>query len=166
MAVVAPHMCGLGGDMFAMVAGPGMPPAALNASGRAGSGADAAPLRDQGASRMPFQHDVRSVTVPGCVDGLLALHERFGSLPLTGLLAPAQRLATAGFPVSAALARASAGLDPRDRDAAFGNPAPLTAGQRLLLPGTGRAPAAIADSGRAGFYEGPAGAELIRLGGG
>jgi gamma-glutamyltranspeptidase / glutathione hydrolase len=166
MAVVAPHMCGLGGDMFALVAGPGMPPAALNGSGRAGSGADAGRLRDQGASRMPFQHDIRSVTIPGCVDGLLALHERFGSLPLAGLLAPAQRLATAGFPVSATLAHASADLDPRDRDVAFGNPAPLTAGQRLLLPGVGRALEAIAASGRAGFYEGPAGAELISLGGG
>src|SRR5262245_28310765 len=59
MAVVAPHMCGLGGDMFAMVAGPEMPPAALNASGRAGSGADAARMRDQGAGRMPFRQDVR-----------------------------------------------------------------------------------------------------------
>ena len=166
MAVVAPHMCGLGGDMFALVAGPGMPPAALNASGRAGSGADAARMRDQGASRMPFQRDVRSVTVPGCVDGLLALHERFGSLPLAGLLSPAQRLATAGFPVSATLAHAAAELDPPDRDAAFGDPAPLTTGRRLLLPGVGRALEAIAASGRAGFYEGPAGAELISLGGG
>src|SRR5215813_2463463 len=166
MAVVAPHMCGLGGDMFAMVARPGTPPAALNASGRAGSGADAARMRDQGASRMPFIRDVCSVTVPGCVDGLLALHERFGSLPLAGLLAPAQRLATAGFPVSGTLAHASAGLDPRDRDVAFGNPALLTTGQRLLLPGVGRALEAIAASGRAGFYGGPAGAELISLGGG
>src|SRR5215813_14104846 len=76
MAVVAPHMCGLGGDMFAMVAGPDVRPAALNATGRAGSGADAARLRGQGAGRMPFQRDVRSVTVPGWVDGLTALHER------------------------------------------------------------------------------------------
>src|SRR5215510_2288521 len=28
MAVVAPHMCGLGGDMFALVAGPETPPGA------------------------------------------------------------------------------------------------------------------------------------------
>src|SRR5215472_4426067 len=83
MAVVAPHMCGLGGDLFAVVAWPGEPPAALNASGRAGSGADPAALRGQGLRQMPFQHDVRSVTVPGCIDGLVALHERFGSLSLS-----------------------------------------------------------------------------------
>jgi len=166
MAVISPHMCGLGGDLFAMVARPGTPPVALNASGRAGSGADAARMRDEGARRMPFQHDVRGVTVPGCVDGLVALQERFGSQRLGELFAPAQRLATAGFPVSASLAHASAELDAPDRTAAFGDPAPLAAGRRLRLPGTGRALAAVAASGRAGFYEGPAGAELIGLGGG
>jgi gamma-glutamyltranspeptidase/glutathione hydrolase len=166
MAVVSPHMCGLGGDLFALVSLPGTAPVALNASGRAGSGADAERMRGQGAVRMPFHHDVRAVTVPGCVDGLVALHDRFGSLRLRELLTPAQRLATEGFPVSASLAHASAELDAPDRAAAFGDPAPLTAGRRLLLPGVGRALAAVAASGRAGFYQGPAGAELIGLGGG
>ena len=31
---------------------------------------------------MPLRHDVRTVTIPGCVDGWVALHERFGRLPL------------------------------------------------------------------------------------
>src|SRR5262249_9198594 len=138
---------------------------------RAGSGADADRMRGQGAVRMPFHHDVRAVTVPGCVDGLVALHDRFGSLRLRELLTPAQRLATEGFPVSASLAHASAELDAPDlaapaRPAAFGDPAPLTAGRRLLLPGVGRALAAVAASGRAGFYQGQPGGELIGLGGG
>jgi gamma-glutamyltranspeptidase / glutathione hydrolase len=98
MAVVAPQMCGLGGDMFALVSWPGSAVAALNASGRAGSGADAAALRDAGFTQMPFKHDVRVVTVPGCVDGLVALHARFGSLGLPQLLEPARRLASGGFP--------------------------------------------------------------------
>ncbi|HKR69791.1 MAG TPA: gamma-glutamyltransferase, partial [Streptosporangiaceae bacterium] len=110
MAVVGPHMCGLGGDLFAVVAWPGQPIAALNASGRAGSGADADALRAQGMSRMPFQDDVRGVTIPGCVDGLVALYARYGSLPLSDLLAPARRLASAGFAVSAGLAEASGWL--------------------------------------------------------
>src|SRR5262245_2351348 len=118
MAIVAPHMCGLGGDLFAVVAWPGEAPAALDAPGRAGSGADAAALRGLGLRRMPFQHDGRSVTVPGCIDGLVALHERFGSLSLSELLAPAHRLASTGFPVSATLAKASAALADRDRNAA------------------------------------------------
>ncbi|NUP62814.1 MAG: gamma-glutamyltranspeptidase, partial [Nonomuraea sp.] len=37
LAVVAPHMCGLGGDLFALVHDGSV--TALNASGRAGSGA-------------------------------------------------------------------------------------------------------------------------------
>jgi gamma-glutamyltranspeptidase/glutathione hydrolase len=164
MAVVAPHMCGAGGDLFAVVAWPGEPPAALNASGRAGSGADAAALRGQGLRRMPFQHDVRSVTVPGCIDGLVAMHQRFGSLSLSELLAPAQRLAAAGFPVSATLAKASAALAARDRIAAFGAAAPLVAGRRIRLAGIARVLDSVADAGRAGFYEDAAGAEIVALG--
>src|SRR3954454_8472285 len=42
MAVTSQHMCGMGGDLFALVHTPGdAAPATLNASGRSGSGADA-----------------------------------------------------------------------------------------------------------------------------
>jgi len=41
--------------------------------------------------------------VPGSVSGLLALHDRFGSLPLKDLITPAIELAKKGFPLSAAL---------------------------------------------------------------
>jgi gamma-glutamyltranspeptidase / glutathione hydrolase len=166
LAVTSPHMCGLGGDLFALVSIPGEPPIALNASGRAGSGADAERLRSSGARQMPFQHDIRSVTVPGFVDGLVALHERFGSGQLGSLLAPAIRLATEGFPVSATLAEASAELGKEARAAAFGESAQLAAGRRLRLPGPGHALQAIAAAGRAGFYEGGVGAELLALGNG
>jgi gamma-glutamyltranspeptidase / glutathione hydrolase len=169
MAVVAPHMCGLGGDLFALItdgAGDSSGPAALNASGRAGSGADPARLRAEGVRAMPFTGDVRSVTVPGCVDGLIALHERFGTLSLPALLAPARRLADEGFPVSPTLATASAELGPAVLDLAFGAPDPLVAGRRLRLRGVGEALRAVAEHGRAGFYEGPAGAGLLAAGAG
>ena len=39
LAVTAQHACGMGGDLFALIHTTGGPPAALNASGRAGSGA-------------------------------------------------------------------------------------------------------------------------------
>src|SRR5690348_349059 len=79
---------------------PGQPTVALNASGRAGSGSDAARLRAEGVGQMPFRDDVRSVTVPGCVDGLVALGARFGTMPPAEVLTPAIRLARDGFPVS------------------------------------------------------------------
>ena len=166
MAVTGPHLCGLGGDLFALVVPGGQEPAALNASGRAGSGADPAGLRAAGAQDMPFHYDVRSVTVPGCVDGLVALHERFGTRPLADLLAPAVRLAEGGFPVSPTLAGSAAELGADERRVAFGTDRPLRWGQRLALPGVGRALRAIADRGRDGFYRGPAGTELLALGAG
>ncbi|MEV0202398.1 gamma-glutamyltransferase, partial [Nonomuraea sp. NPDC050691] len=103
LTVTAPHMCGLGGDLFALVhdgGGSYRGVTALNASGRAGSGADPDRLRAEGHERMPHLHDIRSVPVPGCVDGWLALHERHGKLPLAALLEPAIRLASEGFPAS------------------------------------------------------------------
>ena len=166
MAVTAPHMCGLGGDMFALVASPGEEPAALNGSGRAGSGADAARLRAAGATRMPFQGDIRSVTLPGFVDGLTALHARFGSRPLAELLEPARLLAAHGFPVSPTLAESSTDLSAAERSAAFGGSAPLAAGSRLVLPRVADTLAAIAARGRDGFYLGQAGDDLLTLGAG
>ena len=53
LAVTAQHMCGLGGDLFALVHdGPGTPHA-LAAVGPAGSGANAEALRAEGHRRCP-----------------------------------------------------------------------------------------------------------------
>src|SRR4051794_1579842 len=103
LAVTTQHMCGMGGDLFAVVRAPGSAPAALNASGRAGSGANPDALRAAGFARMPFRDDIRAVTVPGCVDGWLALHSQFGRRPLAEVLAPAIAYARDGFPASALL---------------------------------------------------------------
>ena len=49
LAVTTPHMCGLGGDLFALVHhADGSPPDVVDAAGRAGSGADAQRLRAEG----------------------------------------------------------------------------------------------------------------------
>ncbi|MDR8410877.1 gamma-glutamyltransferase [Nonomuraea sp. 3-1Str] len=165
LAVTAPHMCGLGGDLFALVhdGSPGEV-TALNASGRAGSGADPDRLRAEGHERMPHLHDIRSVPVPGCVDGWLALHERYGRLPLPSLLEPAIRLASQGFaasPLMLAGARVAAGR-PGGGDFA----AVRAAGDRMTRPGVARALSAVAADGRAGFYLGEFGEGLLELGGG
>ncbi len=112
MAVVAPHLCGMGGDLFAIVHRDGqVAPDVLNASGRAGSGVDPVALRAEGHVVMPFHHDVRTVTVPGCVDGWLTLHDRYGSLALERTLTPAIRLAEEGFPASPLLTAVLVALD-------------------------------------------------------
>jgi gamma-glutamyltranspeptidase/glutathione hydrolase len=164
MAVVAPHMCGLGGDMFAIVKPHDAPPMALNGSGRAGSGANPERLRSAGLSAMPFRNHVGSVTVPGCVAGWIALHERFASRGLDEIFGRARRLAREGFPVSSTLALASLELDARARQSAFGTPEPLRSGRRLALPHVADVLGAIAERGAAGFYKGPAGIALIELG--
>lgn len=166
MAVVAPNLCGLGGDLFAMVHHAGTV-FALNASGRAGSRADADQLRAQGHFELPFRHDPRVVTVPGCVDGWLALHDRFGRLPLDAVLAPAIELAESGFEVRKDFVEAIAGLDDRGCAALWGLArqafAPDTA---ALLPGVARALRDVSSDGRTGFYLGDFGAGLAALQGG
>jgi len=54
LGVCEPHMCGLGGDMFALVKPAGSEEiVGINASGRAPAGLDAAALRAGGAEEMP-----------------------------------------------------------------------------------------------------------------
>ena len=97
MAVTSPHLCGMGGDLLAMVFPPGGEPVSLSAIGRAGSGVDADRLRAEGHRVMPLRRDLRAVPVPGAVDGWLALHARWGRLPLGAVIAPALELAEEGF---------------------------------------------------------------------
>ena len=174
IAVTGPHLCGIGGDLFALVhiddpATPDEPGEtfALNASGRAGSGADAAALRAEGFTEMPFKLDVRSVTVPGCIDGWMALHQRFGSLPLDVILAPARRLAATGFPASPLLVGSLRRLDATSRS----NLAELagqatTTGAIVRRPGAALVLTALPASGRDGFYLGAFGDGLLELGDG
>jgi gamma-glutamyltranspeptidase/glutathione hydrolase len=166
LAVTSQHMCGLGGDLLAMVARPGEPPVALNASGRAGSGADADRLRADGFTTMPFHGDIRSVTVPGCVDGWVALHHRFGRLPMSVVLEPARNYAEAGFPATPTLAAAVPDVAHLPGAADYTEAGPLAAGDRVRRPGVARTLAAIADGGRAAFYEGEFGQGLLALGAG
>lgn len=162
LAVTAQDQCGLGGDLWALVHRAGeRAPAALNASGRAGSGADAERLRREAHTLMPAHGDIRSVPVPGCVDGWLALHGRFGRLPLGEALEPARVLAADGFPASRALAAAVAELRDEPAVARFGD-----AGAVVSFPGLARTLGALGEGGRREFYGGEAGAELLTLGAG
>jgi gamma-glutamyltranspeptidase / glutathione hydrolase len=100
LAVVRPHMCGVGGDLFLLYrdAKTGRVHA-LNGSGRAGS--RATPARFGG--QMPKQ-GVLTVTVPGAVRAWSDALERFGTVSLREALGPAVRHARDGFPVSTRLA--------------------------------------------------------------
>jgi gamma-glutamyltranspeptidase / glutathione hydrolase len=166
IAVTGPHLCGMGGDLFALVH-TGSEVAALNSSGRAAAGVDPNRLRAEGHTTMPLRHELDAVTVPGCVDGWLALHERFGSLPLADVLAPAIDLAEQGFPASPLLVGSLARVDDAGR-AQLGELASQAThtGAVVRRPGAGRALRAIADAGRDGFYGGEFGEGLLALGDG
>jgi gamma-glutamyltranspeptidase/glutathione hydrolase len=171
LGVVAPETCGIGGDLFALVHRDGADrPQVLNASGRAGEGADPEKLRTAGHTIMP-PFDAQAVTVPGCVDGWMALHERFGQMDWPDILEPSIGLARHGFPASAELAAAltarqdrltaqtaSEGLFPQGR--------PPGVGARLTRPGLASTLSDIAANGRAGFYQAKAGTEIVAATGG
>src|SRR5258706_6875841 len=113
LAVAYPHMCGVGGDLLAMVWADGEL-IGLNSSGCLPASAklplDGVPERGIGAA-----------TVPGAPAGWRALAERFGTRSLDQLAQPAVRLARDGVARSPGLARTTAwsrDLLERDRDAA------------------------------------------------
>lgn len=165
LAVTAPHLCGLGGDLFALVYADDVVHC-LMAAGRAGSGSDPAAMRAEGLTAMPLYGDPRSVTLPGCVDGLVALHERFGSQPLRGLFAAAIGLADHGSSASPLLADAIGRLDERARTALPELSAQAVApGAAVRRPGVARVLRAVVAEGRHAFYQGEFGRGLVALAG-
>ncbi|HIF57300.1 MAG: gamma-glutamyltransferase [bacterium] len=158
LAVVRPHMNGVGGDAFGIFFdGATGNVTALNGSGRSGALATPEFFENQGLSEIPGSGAL-SVSVPGAVAAWLDAHERFGTKPFQQLLEPAIGYATNGFPVSKRLAQ-----DFESQGRALNEP-----GKQLYLPG-GKAPPIgtllknealgatlqrIANEGRKGFYNG------------
>ena len=106
-AVVMPEMCGLGGDLFAIVHSgkTGEGPVAFLGGGAAPMGASLAMVRaagepgPDGSPRMPLRGPL-SIGVPGMVDGYGALMERFGRLGFAAAAERAITLAEEGAPIS------------------------------------------------------------------
>lgn len=169
--VVAPETCGIGGDLFAMIFTPGREvPAVLNASGRAGSGANAPALRAAGHTTVPFTHP-EAVTVPGCVEGWSNLAERYGRLPMARVLEPAIRLASEGFAVSAELSLALRGLQKKLEGSPldpglFPDGTVPEPGERIGRPELAATLQSIASGGPDAFYHGEAGRAITAATGG
>ena len=159
-AVVMPEMCGLGGDLFAVVQAPGQAPVAVLGSGIAPRAATIEQMRAAGdGTKMPLDGPL-SIGVPGMVHAYGALLERFGTESLAALAAPAIGHAERGFAITTLGWAAIAGFED------LINRCPATAA--VLMPG-GRAPRpgevlrqtdlartlrAIAADGPAVFYRG------------
>jgi gamma-glutamyltranspeptidase len=80
LAVVYPHMCGVGGDLFALVHRPDGADAAIDSSGRAPAAIDVPALRSAHGTAMP-ESGPATITVPGAVAGWEALHRRGAAMP-------------------------------------------------------------------------------------
>jgi gamma-glutamyltranspeptidase/glutathione hydrolase len=165
LAVTFQHACGMGGDLFALVHD-GREVSCVNASGRAGSGADAGALRGSGLAEIPLRDHIAAVTIPGCVDGWLALHDRHGVMPIADVLAPAIDYARNGFPASPSLAMAVPAIVDRPGADDYRAVAPVRPGTVIRRPLVADTLASIAGSGRNAFYQGAFGRGLIALGGG
>jgi gamma-glutamyltranspeptidase/glutathione hydrolase len=167
LAVTFQHACGMGGDLFALVHEPRSDtPGCLNASGRAGSGADPQRLRSAGYTQMPALLHIEAVPIPGCVDGWLTLHERYGRLPLSDVLEPARSYAAEGFPATPTLAGAVSLIAHLDEAADYRAAGEIRPGTIVRRPGVARALQDIVEGGRDAFYGGEFGEGLLTLGGG
>ncbi len=159
MGVVCPMMCGIGGDLFAIVWEPGGQPHGLNASGWAPRDLTIDLLESTSSAGMP-QSGVHSVTVPGAVAGWNLLRERFGKLSFKDVLAPAIAIAEEGFPVAEITAAkwtdAEAFLRSDSGATRTFLPAgrPLGVGDVFVNRDLAAAYRAIAADGRDGFYRG------------
>ncbi len=104
LAVVRPHMNGVGGDAFMLMHDArDRKNHALNGSGRAGSRATPALFSERKLTSVPSTGPL-SVSVPGAVAAWSDALQRFGTISLAQALVPAIRYASEGFPVSERLA--------------------------------------------------------------
>ena len=106
LGLMEPTGNGIGGDLFAIVWDPETEQLyGLNASGRAPKGQTLEQLQEKigdATSIPPLGH--LPVSVPGAVDGWFELHDRFGALPMSEVLAPAAGYAKDGVPTPPVIA--------------------------------------------------------------
>src|SRR5262245_13228818 len=97
--VTEPMMTGVGGDAFMLVYWSKTKELkGLNASGRAPHALSLDYFAKKKITKMP-EFGMESITVPGAFDGWVTLLERYGTMKLEDLLAPAIDCAENGFPV-------------------------------------------------------------------
>jgi gamma-glutamyltranspeptidase/glutathione hydrolase len=170
IAVVYPHMNGLGGDSFWLIHEPAKEPVGIDACGAAAGLADAGLYGGLGYASIPTRGPLAALTVAGAVSGWaealdISIHDWGGSMPLARLLEDAAHHAESGHAVTSTLARncqaklnelveipgfATAFLDERK---------PPTEGRRFRQPHLASTLRALTVCGLDEFYRG----EIARL---
>jgi len=158
LCVVEPHMTGIGGDCFVMLAKPGQPAWGYNGSGRSAAKASCEALRAQGLAEIGAS--IHAVTVPGAVEAWEATLKAHGTIGLDRALKPAIKYAEGGFPIAARVAfdwaRMTARLkgDPGLAKHYLVNGAVPREGDVIRLPALANTLKVIAAKGARGLYEG------------
>lgn len=179
LAVAYPHMCGVGGDLFALVQRPDAEVLAVSSSGRSPRAADpqAARLAGEptgaGYPAMPVRGPI-PITVPGAVAGWEALHHLGAVLPWADAFATAIALAFDGVAVSRSLSSilqtddGTHAADPGLSSLFFHEGVPVALGDVVHQPALGATLRSIAEEGADALYRGEVGrayAEGLRAAG-
>jgi gamma-glutamyltranspeptidase/glutathione hydrolase len=158
--VTEPNMTGIGGDAFMMVYSSKTGKLeALNASGRAPRALNLAHFTSKGVTQMPTS-GMETITVPGAFDGWVTLLEKYGTMKLADLLAPAIGYAENGFPLmEKTVADWIPEVDKLKRDSAAAatylvNGAAPKAGDIFVQKNLARTLRTLAAVGRDAFYRG------------
>ena len=165
LGLAEPAMTGIGGDLFALVSPAGSDDViAVNGSGRAPKAATAADLRAKGMTKVDTD-SAHSITVPGAIDAICAMSDRWGRVGLDRIFAPTIHYMDEGLPVAprAAFDYAEAHGDLRGtaRDIFLNNGQPMKTGDILRLPGQAEVLRRIAKDGRKAFYEGEIAEDML-----
>ena len=163
LGLMEPTGCGVGGDLFAIVWDAKTQKLyGLNGSGRSPKSMTLDTLKAMGLEKIPAYGPL-PVSVPGAVDGWTSLHDKFGSMPLKKILAPAIEYAEEGFPVTELIGYYLGSIDrfsrmgyPNIKETYYdpnGGQRPKN-GDRYRNPALADTYRAIAKKGREGFYEG------------
>ncbi|MGY1813382.1 gamma-glutamyltransferase [Blastococcus sp. SYSU D00820] len=160
LTVVYPYNTSVGGDLIALVRTPEGRITCVNASGSAARGTSREDVAARVGPVMPTV-GIDTVTVPGAVGGLGAVHALGGRLPWADLWQPAVDLARDGVEVSPGLGRAIAAFgegilaDPGMRGVFAPAGELLAPGAPLRQPALAATLAAVAAGGAEAFYTGP-----------
>ncbi|MEL6708248.1 MAG: gamma-glutamyltransferase [Pseudomonadota bacterium] len=102
LGLMEPTGNGIGGDLFAIIYDPKTDKLyGVNGSGRSPAGQSYEDMMEKLGSRNKIPSvGVLPITVPGTVDGWFTMHMRFGSKPMSDILAPTVKYAREGHPVA------------------------------------------------------------------
>jgi gamma-glutamyltranspeptidase/glutathione hydrolase len=158
--VTEPTSTGIGGDMFALFfEARTQRVSALNGSGHAPVALTLERLKQEGLHELLPFHPY-TITVPGACAGWCDLIQKYGTMSLAEILAPAIRLAEEGFPVAPLTAYFWArGVERQLKTALNGHELTIDGraprpGEIFKNPGLARTFRKVAEAGKQAFYQG------------